>query len=80
MSEKKISHFFSVAIDKILFKLACNDDIHNILNLFKFQLDNVSLTVELAALEHLKSPYKFINKINGSQVSDRCPLGYLFHI
>ena len=33
------SHFFSVAIDKILFKLACNEDIHNVLNEFKFQLD-----------------------------------------
>ena len=33
------SHFFSVGIDKIRFKLACNEDIHNILNEFKFQLD-----------------------------------------
>ena len=33
------STFFSVAIDKILFKLACNGYIHNILNEFKFQLD-----------------------------------------
>ena len=32
-------HFFSVAIDKILFKLACNEDIHNILNEFEFQPD-----------------------------------------
>ena len=31
--------FFSVAIGKILFKLACNKDKHNILNEFKFQLD-----------------------------------------
>ena len=37
--KKKFPHFFSVAIDKILFKLACNEDIHNILNEFKFQLD-----------------------------------------
>ena len=34
--------------------------------------------MELVALEHLKSPYRFINKINGSQVSDHCLLGYLF--
>ena len=32
-------HFFLVAVDRILFKLACNEDIHNILNKFKFQLD-----------------------------------------
>ena len=30
---------FSVATDKILFKLACNEDIHTISNEFKFQLD-----------------------------------------
>ena len=35
---KKI-HFFLVAIDKILLKLACYDDIHNILKEFRFQLD-----------------------------------------
>ena len=32
-------HLFSDTIDKILFKLACNEDMHNILNEFKFQLD-----------------------------------------
>ena len=52
-------HFFSVAIDKILFKLACNEDIHNILNEFKFQLDWTT-DLEFAALEHLKTPYRFI--------------------
>ena len=31
--------------------------------------------MELAAIEHLKSPYNFYM---GSQVSDRCLLGYLF--
>ena len=30
-------HFFLVAVDKILFKLACNEDIHNILIESKFQ-------------------------------------------
>ena len=51
-------NFLLVANDKILFKLACNEDILNILNEFKFQLDWT--TVELAALEHLKIPYRFI--------------------
>ena len=50
-------HFFSIAIDKILLKLACNEDIHNILNEFKFQL---AVELRVAALEHLKSPYRFI--------------------
>ena len=31
-------NFFSVAIYKILFKLVCNEEIHNILNDFKFKL------------------------------------------
>ena len=31
-------NFFSVAIYKILFKLVCNEKIHNILNEFKFKL------------------------------------------
>ena len=32
-------HFFSVAIDPILFKLAGNEDMHNILNDFEFRPD-----------------------------------------
>ena len=32
-------HFFSVAIDPILFKLAGNEDMHNILDEFEFQPD-----------------------------------------
>ena len=32
-------HFFSVAIDPILFKLAGNEDIHNILDVFEFWPD-----------------------------------------
>ena len=48
---------FSVAIDPILFKLACNENIPNILDEFKFQAD---WTTELAALEHLKCPHRFI--------------------
>ena len=52
-------HFFSFAIDLILFKIACNEDIHSILDCSNFsQIE--PLTVELAALEHLKSPHRFI--------------------
>ena len=43
-------HFVSVAIDPILFKLAGNEDIHNILDEFEFRPD----LTELAALEHRK--------------------------
>ena len=57
MSKKLWFHFVLFAIDLILFKLASNEDIHSILDEFKFQSD---LTVELAALEHLISPYRFI--------------------
>ena len=32
-------HFFSVAIDQILFKLASNEDMHNILDEFEFRPD-----------------------------------------
>ena len=32
-------HFFSVTIDPILFKLADNEDMHNILDEFEFQPD-----------------------------------------
>ena len=32
-------HFFSVAIDPILFKLASNEDMHNILDEFEFRPD-----------------------------------------
>ena len=52
-------HFFLVAIDKILFKLDCNEDIHHILNEFKFQLD-CSTDCGWLPFEHLKSPYRFI--------------------
>ena len=44
-------HFFLVANDKILFKLACNEDKHNILNFSQVR----PLIVELAVIEHLKS-------------------------
>ena len=35
-------HFFSVAIDPILFKLAGNEDMHNILDEFEFQPDRTT--------------------------------------
>ena len=35
-------HFFSVAIDPILFKLTCNEDMHNILNEFEFRPDRTT--------------------------------------
>ena len=46
-------HFFSVAIDLILFKLAGNEDMHNILDEFEFRPVWLP-TTELAALEHWK--------------------------
>ena len=44
---------FSVAIDKILFKLACNEGIHNILNEFEFQPD-LTTDCGVSSLEHPK--------------------------
>ena len=35
-------HSFSVAIDPILFKLAGNEDMHNILDEFEFQPDSTT--------------------------------------
>ena len=35
-------HFFSIAIDLILFKLADNEDMHNILDEFEFQPDRTT--------------------------------------
>ena len=46
-------HFFSVAIDPILFKLTGNEDMHNILDEFEFWPDRPTAT-ELAALERRK--------------------------
>ena len=46
-------HFFSVAIDPILFKLAGNEDMPNSLDEFEFRPDQTTLK-ELAALEHRK--------------------------
>ena len=39
---KNRHHFFSVAIDQILFKLAGNEDMHNILDEFKFRPDRTT--------------------------------------
>ena len=54
-------HFFSVAIDPILFKLAGNEDMHNILDEFEFRTD-LTTESELAALERRK---KFSQTYNG---------------
>ena len=43
-------HFFSVAIDPILFKLAGNEDMHNILDEFEFRPD---LTTDYGASEKI---------------------------
>ena len=37
--KNRCHHFFSVAIDSILFKLAGNEDMHNILDEFEFRPD-----------------------------------------
>ena len=46
-------HFFSVAIDPILFKLTGNEDMHNILDEFEFGQIGPP-TTKLAALERRK--------------------------
>ena len=57
-------HFFSVAIDPILFKVGGYVDMHNILDEFEFW-------------PHGTTDYG-VSCPDGSQVSDRCPLGCLF--
>ena len=47
-------HFFSVGIDPILFKVGGYIDMHKILHEFDFGQMG-PLTMELAALEHLKN-------------------------
>ena len=37
--KNRCHHFFSVAIDPILFRLAGNEDMHNILDEFEFRPD-----------------------------------------
>ena len=52
--KNRCHHFFSVAIDPlILFKLAGNEDMHNILDEFEFPTDQTP-TTKLAALERQK--------------------------
>ena len=46
-------HFFSVAVDPILFKRAGNEDMHNILDEFEFRPDRTT-DYRLAALERRK--------------------------
>ena len=57
-------HFFSVGIDLILFKVGGYIDMHNILHEFEFWPNG---TTDYG-----------VSCPDGSQVSDRCPLGYLF--
>ena len=40
--KKRRHHFFSVAIDPILFKLAGNEDMHNISDEFEFRPDQTT--------------------------------------
>ena len=40
--KNRCHHFVSVAIDPILFKLTGNEDMHNILDEFKFRLDRTT--------------------------------------
>ena len=40
--KNRCHHFFSVAIDPILFKLAGNEDMHNILDEFGFRPDRTT--------------------------------------
>ena len=110
---------FSVAIDPILFKLAGNEDMHNIMNEFEFRPDRTTDYGVSCPWASKKYPYRPYNGENGvstfsllfligsfwyfhvtrtsikawmssnflkwdltlahwTQVSDRCPLGYLF--
>ena len=41
-SKNRRQHFFSVAIDPILFKLTGNEDVHNILEEFEFRPDRTT--------------------------------------
>ena len=41
--KNQFQHFFSVTIDPILFKLAGNEEMHNILDEFKFRPDQTAL-------------------------------------
>ena len=40
--KNRLHHFFSVAIESINFKLAGNEDMHNILDEFKFRPDGTT--------------------------------------
>ena len=42
-------HFFSVAIDPILFKLAGNEDMHNILDEFEFRTTDYGVSCPWAS-------------------------------
>ena len=50
-------HFFSIAIDLILFKLASNEDMHNILDEFEGMLRE---PVWLCKMENLTVPFCYL--------------------
>ena len=52
--KNRCHHFFSVALDPILFKLADNEDMHNILDMSSNFGQNGPSTTKLAALERRK--------------------------
>ena len=51
--KNRCHHFFSIAIDPILFKLAGNEDMHNILDEFEFRPD-LTTDYRVSCLERRK--------------------------
>ena len=58
-------HFFSIAIDPILFKLADNEDMHNILDEFEFRPDQTTDYGVSCPWASKKYPYRPYNGENG---------------
>ena len=118
--KNRCHHIISVDIDPIVFKLAGNKDMHNIMNEFEFRPDRTTDYGVSCPWASKKYPYRPYNGENGvstfsllfligsfryfhvtrtsikawmslnflkwdltlahwTQVSDRCPLGYLFY-
>ena len=75
---REISSFSRCFFEKMacgaFIELSCYEDIHYILIEFKFQLDRTFDCGVSCPQAFLKSLLNY----NGCQVSDRCPLGYLF--
>ena len=70
VSKIDVSTFFLI---RYFLKLACNEDIHNILNELKFQPDWTTDCGVSCPSTTKKSQYIY----NDTQVRDRCPLDYL---